>query len=148
MPARQLQYVPYRLPVHARAFHRHVSNFALLQPLCQLLQILGEGPEFRGLQRLFAAADAAPHTHRHRILVYVQSRATTMYDTHVASSLPRAKDAGTNLDFPSRALRLAAEATICCAQRTPVPNGCAASVRTTFTRGFEGTRLGPVSCRA
>src|SRR5438067_10862740 len=85
MPACQLQHVPYRLPVHARAFHRHVSDLALLQPLCQLLQILGERPELRGLECLFAAADAGPHTHRHRFLVYVKSSATTMYDTHVAS---------------------------------------------------------------
>ena len=101
--------------VHAGRFHRNLLHPMLMKPLRQLLQIARESSECLTFFFGFALRDPDAYTRDYRVAVYVQSSAAAANYGHTVSFRRKPGTPGKIDDFPSRALRLAAEATIRCA---------------------------------
>ena len=77
-----LQDVPHRGPVDAGGFHRHLAHLVLLQPVPQVLKILGEGCQHGRLDfRAVPASD--PDARADAFLVYIQTGAAGVEYVHV-----------------------------------------------------------------
>jgi hypothetical protein len=76
------QNVEHRLPIVARALHRHMRRLPLTQPVMRLQQIRGRGS--KGLRLpLDSVFSRYPHPRGyHRLLVHVQSRHPLVDDLH------------------------------------------------------------------
>src|SRR6266852_1587963 len=76
-----LQYVPHRLPVDPRRFHRHVRAARVPQPVPELQELRGGGRPAPHLAAHLTAL-SHPQTPDHRLFVNIQTGAALMDDFH------------------------------------------------------------------
>ena len=143
-----LQHRPYRPPIDACSFHRHVGDPVLLQPIPQRQQFARERSENSHLLLLVAIRLAHTHPSGHGLLGNVQSRATPIHNLHASASWATAGGSLLVRESPSRAhCRGSGDNSLCLqASRSDSFAGLSAPLnRTTFVRKWSIPTLRPLA---
>lgn len=80
--ARSLEHVPDRLPEHPGRLHGHLRHALGHQPLPQLLEVPGEGPELHQHLAPPTGTIGGPDARHHRLLVHIEGCAALHDHVH------------------------------------------------------------------
>src|SRR5437667_10969848 len=109
-----LQHSPDWSPVHTRRFHGDVTHFVFSKPVSQLQQIGGHGSKTTYLLPLLPIRSTADDTGINTLLMYIQSRASSMTDFHSHPFLGRRrKPCWLRISFACSASRDGGDSSLC-----------------------------------